>query len=163
MAIHDYPYCPRSHPPWPLAWTTIIASKLVSLPVIHSAHSRQRGLQRRAGGEGVQEGNLIMPFTSLCLWRTKSLIWPKRTCTVWSLPTSAAPSSSIWFPALSALSTLAIIHCYKTYHALTAWERLTTKSPSLHPPTLCILAWAAPLQKTLPTILQTQWVGWPPR
>lgn len=105
MSIHYYLYCQCSHPPWSLAWTTIIASKLASLHIIHSAHSRQRDLQRRGGGAGRKEGNLIMSFTSLCLQRTKSSIWPKRTCMVWPLPTSSASSFSVWFPALSALST----------------------------------------------------------
>ena len=85
MSIHYYLYCQCPHPPRSLAWTTIIASKLTSLPIIHSAHGRQRPTKNRVGR--VQEGNLIMFFTSLCLRWTKSLIWPKRTCMVWSLPT----------------------------------------------------------------------------
>lgn len=78
-----------------------------------------------------------MSLTGLHLQRTKSVIWPKRTCMVWSLPTSSALSLSKWFPVFSVVSKLANIHCLK--HAMLWLPRKASLPNHLHSTYLLIL------------------------
>lgn len=88
MSIHYHFHCQRSHPPWPLAWTTMIDSKL--------AHCRKKCFC------------LFVLFLNGYIWL---FIWLKRTRVVWSLVTSSASSFSTWFSATSALFMPVFIHC----------------------------------------------------
>lgn len=86
MSIHYHLHCQCSHPPWPLAWTTIIDSKL--------AHCRKKCFC------------LFVCFK----WHIWLLIWLKRTCVVWPLVTTSAASFSTRFSAISALCMPVFIH-----------------------------------------------------